>query len=166
MRFQTNESSCMSRRLIEVSPGDRFSSWVVLKELESSCYSSRLFLCRCDCGIEKPVGLKNLLGGTSRACFSCANKSRRGLKQKSSWIDPVVGDRFDRWTVLSYLENNRHNQRMVMCRCDCGVEKAVALYTLISGRSRSCADCLTKETRRGRLSKQKQKGGLNEQNPS
>jgi len=50
-----------------------------------------------------------------------------------------IGDRFGRWTVGAFS-----GKRRVVCRCDCGNDKTVDLYSLLDGRSRSCG-CLRAE---------------------
>ena len=45
----------------------------------------------------------------------------------------AVGKKFNRWTIVSKL-----GYPMGLCRCDCGVEKPVNLYNVISGASKSC----------------------------
>jgi hypothetical protein len=48
------------------------------------------------------------------------------------------GDRFGRWTVLEgYVRPQRH----VLCRCVCGTQKTVDVYTLMANDSRSCGWC-------------------------
>ncbi len=54
------------------------------------------------------------------------------------------GQRFDRWEVLSISPNWHRNNQLWICRCDCGVEKHVAIGSLRSGRSKSCG-CLSLE---------------------
>lgn len=58
------------------------------------------------------------------------------------------GDRFGRLTVTG--PENRlgaRGQRAVLCRCDCGAEKTIALDKLRSGHTQSCG-CLRAETAR------------------
>lgn len=56
--------------------GKRFGKWVVLKYTgKKGC--QRLWLCRCECGVEKNVPRSNLLGKLSTQCQRCAWSSRR-----------------------------------------------------------------------------------------
>lgn len=55
----------------QVTKGDRFGRWTVIKEVESLQTSSRKIrriLCKCDCGTEKIVRYDNLVNGISRSC--------------------------------------------------------------------------------------------------
>ena len=55
----------------------------------------------------------------------------------------AVGEKYHRWTILSDAGFNSHGQRMVLCRCDCGVERIVRAANLKSA-TRSCG-CLNKD---------------------
>lgn len=52
----------------------------------------------------------------------------------------AVGDRFGAWTVLGRLPNKGYNKQL-LCRCDCGAEKAVYVSCLVAGRSSGCVAC-------------------------
>lgn len=52
----------------------------------------------------------------------------------------LVGQKFNRWTVLEYVGNSSW-----LCRCDCGNERIVSTARLNSGDSKSCG-CLRVET--------------------
>lgn len=45
--------------------------------------------------------------------------------------------KYGRWSVIKDA-SNRGNKRFVLCRCECGTEKEVALHHLSSGASTSC----------------------------
>jgi hypothetical protein len=50
----------------------------------------------------------------------------------------LAGQRFGRWIVLSDADPDRRGNRRVLCRCDCGREKATAIGRLRNGTSKSC----------------------------
>ena len=52
---------------------------------------------------------------------------------------PLTGRRFGRWTVLN------DGRPELLCRCDCGTERAVSARALLNGKSQSCG-CLRSET--------------------
>src|SRR6266704_3185485 len=58
------------------------------------------------------------------------------------------GQRFGRWTVISTGEHIRagvtSKVRGVLCRCDCGTERVVAIANLFTGASVSCG-CYKRE---------------------
>jgi len=53
------------------------------------------------------------------------------------------GDRFSRWTIISYSHTNDYRVRYFNCKCDCGTEKIIALSSLVAGKSKSCG-CFNK----------------------
>lgn len=55
-----------------------------------------------------------------------------------SGADDLVGRVFGRWTVLSLIGPDRHQQRVWLCRCECGTERGVRSHLLLSGQSKSC----------------------------
>lgn len=59
----------------------------------------------------------------------------------------AAGSRFGRWRVIAYAVPSRNGQTRVLCTCDCGVDRVVALYHLQAELSRSCG-CLREELRR------------------
>lgn len=58
-------------------------------------------------------------------------------------IHDLTGQKFGRLTVLFYEYTKR--QAYWRCRCDCGNEKTVVGYSLVSGTTQSCG-CLFRET--------------------
>lgn len=92
---------------------------------------SRLWLCRCACGVEKVVRQNHLRGGTSRSC-GCLNQqclSARG--------HDLVGKKFGFLTVKNPAPN-RGVRRCWECECKCGRVTVVSTAALIRGQSRSC----------------------------
>jgi len=59
----------------------------------------------------------------------------------------LIGQRFDRWIVLSSVETEQGQTSRWLCRCDCGNYRIVREKSLIAGGSRSCG-CLTRESNR------------------
>lgn len=53
----------------------------------------------------------------------------------------MVGQWFGRWLVLGDA-GNIHNSRHFLCRCECGVEKAVKGTVLRRGKSTGCVRCV------------------------
>ena len=56
----------------------------------------------------------------------------------------LVGQQFDRLTVIERAENNERGDAFWLCQCECGVITVVMGYNLRSGATRSCG-CLQSE---------------------
>lgn len=68
--------------------GEVFGEWTVLRHIAASTW-----LCRCSCGVEKPVGIGALRRGDSTKCRSCGTSrhgaaSRFGVRSREyqSWL--------------------------------------------------------------------------------
>lgn len=54
--------------------GQRFGRWLVLSRAENNEYNQTMWLCRCDCGVEKVVLSPSLRSGKSKSCGCLANE--------------------------------------------------------------------------------------------
>ena len=66
--------------------GKRFGKWVVLKYAGLKAYN-RIWLCRCDCGVQKNVFEGSLINQLSTKCLRCsrANRSVGHTKSYFAW---------------------------------------------------------------------------------
>jgi hypothetical protein len=76
------------------SAGRKYGRWTVLRKI-----SGRMWMCRCLCGVKKPVKLCNLISGTSLSCgclhreltsklFKKHGESNRGkTPEYSAWVE-------------------------------------------------------------------------------
>ena len=79
----------------------------------------------------------------------------------------MVGQRFNRWLVISYNKSvsNQKEYDYYSCHCDCGTQRVVKGVNLRNGNSRSCG-CLQRETI-SKIGKQLNKyDQTNENNPN
>lgn len=53
-------------------------------------------------------------------------------------LDMAPGVAFGRWRVIDEGPRLRNGMRTARCRCECGTERAVSIYDLANGKSRSC----------------------------
>lgn len=88
-----------------------------------------LWLCRCDCGVEKTILGSNLTAKThgTKSCGCAHNKKR---------LD-ISGQQYNYWTVIKML-NVRGGKSWCLCKCECGREKEVVARNIVSGTSKSC----------------------------
>lgn len=120
-----------------VPVGQRFGSLTVIGAAEG-----RMWLCRCDCGTEKPVDRYKLLTGHTKSC-GC---SRRASHTAADY----AGRRFGRLVVLREEEASASGHRKWLCRCDCGNEIAVLQTSLNKGATSSCG-CHRRQVGRQRM---------------
>lgn len=50
------------------------------------------------------------------------------------------GERFGRWTVIA-ASQGRQPLKIYRCRCECGVERDIPAYKLVSGKATRCTAC-------------------------
>mgnify|MGYP003118590595 CR=1 FL=1 len=67
-------SGRLSLKIIELE-GYKFGKWRVLREVDTRNFN-RMWLCRCECDVEKVVSQGNLLAAKSRGCMQCRNKEK------------------------------------------------------------------------------------------
>jgi hypothetical protein len=117
--------------------GQRFGRWAVLGRAEKDKNGAIRWQARCDCGVERAVLGKELVGGNSKSCGQCSRKYPAELYQAD-----FTGKRFGRLVVLSRVEGTRW--RVV---CDCGTVKTALETQLRSGATQSCG-CQGRDNRR------------------
>jgi hypothetical protein len=136
--------------------GQRFGAWTVLELLPREARDVR-YLCRCDCGAERPVLAGNLRTGKSTRCIGCSNRARAAEKAarrpvvRSKPVKPpmpkgpvpedLTGRKFGEWTVLYYVGPTPSRQHLWKCECSCGNKVMVQAGNLRSGRSKRCKSC-------------------------
>lgn len=91
-----------------------------------------LWFCRCECSNERVVTGENLVSGHSRSC-GCSIKGRPARNA----ID-LTGQRFGRWTVLSFDGVRERRRTYWKCLCDCGSTASILGDNLRGGKSISC----------------------------
>lgn len=53
-------------------------------------------------------------------------------------VQPIIGEKFGKLTVLEFIGNNKHGKKMYKCMCDCGkVTTTLGVY-LRNGDTNSC----------------------------
>ena len=52
-----------------------------------------------------------------------------------------IGERFGYWTIKDHEFIRQPNKTLVNVRCDCGTERAIAVWTIVANKSRSCSKC-------------------------
>lgn len=116
--------------------GSTFNEWTVIGAINKD-----KVLCRCSCGTEREVYVKNIKNGASKSC-GC----KKLENSYNTYKNKLVGIKYGYWTVLGKGDK----EGTYRCRCICGIEKDVFVTSLNSGNSTSCG-CKTFETRRNTM---------------
>lgn len=120
---------------LEVNTGDRYNHYTIIREVPKKG-DGRRFLCRCDCGNEKEVDIRNLRNGHIKSCGKC------------NYTEIKIGDKFGHWTVIGdYKKSDSSYHREYLCECDCQnkTQRYVDEQNLKRGNSTSCG-CETIKT--------------------
>lgn len=91
----------MTKR-IDLQSGTLFGYLTVIEELPERAYGHRLYLCRCDCGNEKPVRATELMRGRTK---SCGCKQSKGSTTHGKSKHHLHG----RWENMHSRCNNPNN---------------------------------------------------------
>lgn len=102
----------------------------------------QLLRCLCLCGGTTETSIQHLKRGEVQSC-GCLQKELRAALGKANRKD-LTGMTFGRLTIVKEGSNLGQKSTKWLCSCACGVEKEVASYRLLSGRTRSCG-CLASE---------------------
>jgi hypothetical protein len=114
--------------------GKQCGDYKVIERAENSPRGLARWLCECKCGVKNIISGGELRGKESNSCAACAI-----LKKDIGLID-LSGEIFGKWRVIKRVEN-KNNNTMWLCQCECGVEKAVGASSLKIGDSTQCQSC-------------------------
>lgn len=124
--------------------GQRFGELVVLERVQDKITNSgkrvTQWLCRCSCGKETVATTQRLTTGHTTSC-GCKTKNNKGSR-----FEDLTGQRFNRLTVIRYLDKNERTARTYnwLCQCDCGRLIKANANKLKNGLQKSCG-CLKEE---------------------
>jgi hypothetical protein len=122
--------------------GKIFGRLTVLKMAGKDKSGAVMWLCRCECGVEKVVLRGNLTkehGTKSCGCLMIQHRKDRMLN--------LMGRIYGRWTVIGYAGRDKRSYHLWLCHCSCGTERIVNTQSLQNGHSQSCG-CLKEEHRK------------------
>ena len=129
--------------------GSRFGRLTVLAK---SAHRGRIaWLCRCLCGKFSTPSTYELRSGHSRSCGCLSLDTLRC--RSAATIRSVIGQTFNRLTVIARTENSPTGGTRWICRCECGGQTITTARELRSGHTRSCG-CLESELTSRRSAKE------------
>ena len=121
--------------------GQKFGKWTVLSEAGRRL--KRIYwLCECSCGrTTTEVDGAMLRKGESTQCKLCGYEPvpgrYGGKKGRRMERENLVGHKFRMLTVVAAAEHIGKHPAW-LCRCECGIEKVIREFALMSGRIKSC----------------------------
>jgi hypothetical protein len=118
--------------------GKTFERWTIIGKAsdDETLYNKFKVKCKCQCGTIRDVLWRSLIQGTSLSC-GCLNLERS--KEKLTQVLPI-GSIFGKWTVIG-PPISRNKSTFYLCHCECGTEREVNRYSLVTNKSMSCG-CL------------------------
>lgn len=124
--------------------GQRFGKLIALEKTTRRSKGGAwitVWKCKCDCGNMTTVDKQKLTGGTTISC-GC----ERDNKIKNLNFKDLTGEKFNRLTVIRYLEPSERKTRGYnwLCRCDCGNYIHANASKLKTRHTKSCG-CVLKE---------------------
>lgn len=113
--------------MLKTKIGDRFANLVVegFEGEKPNALKKANFLC--DCGKRKSIRLSHVTSGRTVSC---------GCAKRKHFVE--AGQVFARLTVMSPDIARLKGHTVVLCACECGVEKRVDISDLVSGAVLSC----------------------------
>ncbi|MBR1454666.1 MAG: hypothetical protein IJ593_08520 [Lachnospiraceae bacterium] len=129
-----NVRSCGHVKETDDLTGKQFGDWTVLKRDDKPRY----WICKCSCDNIKSVQDYSLTHGTSTSCGH--SKFISDSDNESSKYGISIGQHYGDWEVIGGVKDYK-----VMCRCSCGKEREVNIYTLKSGKSTGCGHAMNKD---------------------
>ncbi len=111
---------------------------------EPSGKLQRTVICKCECGTEKQIVLKDLKRGDTKSC-GCLNREQK--------LNIKEGDIFGYWSIVNevspYKDNQGNTMRKFKVKCTCGKEKEITLNSLKQGKSSSCGCQIDRTGKKG-----------------
>jgi len=106
-----NSQSIHKHKKIQIAAGQRFGRWMVIVELPHEPCEYRRVVCRCECGTERIIKVKDLVYHESKSC-GCY---QRDVASANSRRHGESGTRlYALWSVMRGRCENLNNKRFVL----------------------------------------------------
>jgi 5-methylcytosine-specific restriction endonuclease McrA len=140
----------MRRCLLKDVSGLRFGRLIALRPIRDN--KSTKWLCKCDCGQEKPILTYSLTSGRTQSC-GCLQKEITKQKLTGLFVNNLVGQRFGKLLVISEVTERLRGGVQWQCQCDCGGSIIVKGSELVRGRGKDCGCSKREQAERTWLNK-------------
>lgn len=150
--FNGRRQSCGCLRLAGKKPhdltGQKFGRLVAQEYL-----GNKRWLCLCECGTEHIAISQHLKDGHTTSC-GCYQRECTGQRTRKN----IVGNKYNRLTVIRSLGVDKWNKQVWECQCECGNFHKANKHQLESGAIQSCGcyhDEVAGQTRKLKLTGKK-----------
>lgn len=111
-----------------------FGKLTVIKMIYGK-YENTKALCRCECGNEKIIDMRNILNSHTQSCGCYETESRYNRKH----LINITGNRYGMLLALEPTDKRASNGSVIWkCECDCGNISYVSYSNLIAAKTLSC----------------------------
>lgn len=121
--------------------GNTYGYLTVVERVPNNKENRAMWRCKCKCGNETIVLGKHLRSGNTKSC-GCYQKERAIESNMERGGGDLTGQRFGKLTVLKFsrwiTQKSGKNNRMWLCKCDCGNVCEVLHEYLRCGDTSSC----------------------------
>ena len=121
--------------------GDKYNSLTLIEPRSYNKHNELMWLCKCDCGVEKEINVGAVKRGKTKSCGCAFNNMM--IKRR----DVNRGSKHNMLTMISPSHKDRLGNVLWKCKCDCGNETNQRMRSVLSGNSKSCG-CIKSETGR------------------
>ena len=115
-------------KLIDIT-GNRYGRLTVIKRDGTSKDHHAMWLCQCDCGNQTRVISKDLRKGHTTSC---------GCYNRELITNQIIGQKFNKLTVLERAGTDNNRNSLWKCQCDCGNIIITSAKALKSNHKLSC----------------------------
>lgn len=115
--------------------GERFERLLVLRDSgQRNAKRAKLWVCACDCGVEKMIPTDALTSGISRSC-GCLQKDLQSQRRS----EDLTGGRFGSLVAVGVSQERvKASYLLWVCHCDCGNDVLVRSNHLKTGEVSTC----------------------------
>lgn len=113
--------------------GKKFGRWTVLSEKDNK----HKIKVQCDCGTIKNINYYSVTKGRSKSC-GCLNSELIKARCSKDIHTEQINKRYGRLIITGFKGNEGKDKYQAFCKCDCGNETEVYLYSLKNGDTTSC----------------------------
>jgi len=124
--------------------GTQFHGWTVIKKCDEVTGTRASYICKCECGLIKPVIASRLIYGLTKRCRTCSNKiiNKKAVGRKRL---NRIGEKYGKWKVVDFVglkpRFGNEYRPVYKIRCECGFEIIMKQFCNMNTRAPKCHNC-------------------------